>query len=637
MKTFCIVKYFLIACTLLLFLFGGIVNGQNRTEAIHKQLEGIVSQNAGLNNPVDLSVDGISVQEFLKGLAMNNDINISINDGVNEILSTNFTGVKVIDVITFICVQYNLELDFIGNIIIIKRMKPEEKKTEPYKAKIPEINWNEADSTLSCDLNGDTLNYVVKAITQKSGINVIASPELRNKALHAYLKNVPIQQAMDKIAYANGFVCTKSGKGYIELAASLPVANNDNKNKGKGNKNNEENNPDLEVVLNPDSSLNINANNQNVADIINEMSRKSNVPCFILGDIKEKTSLSLKSMPFRKVLDGLLSGTSFSYNYQGGTYIIGDNNNAMLKGCEVVQLQHRTVIELTKSIPDVLKQNITIQEFPELNSIILCGVSKNVSTLKDFILQLDKSVPQVLIEVIIVEQNTNHSVKTGIKAGLKDKPDATSGQIYPGIDMKLDANAINSIISGINSFGVVNLGKVTPSFYVSLSALESNGNINIHSTPRLSTLNSMEAKMIIGNTEYYLEETNNVIGSQNPQNIITNQYKSVEAQFSLTIKPIVQGDDQITLKITVEQSDFTTRISQSAPPGKVTRTFNSTIRVKNQEMILLGGLEEKTTTDNGDGLPVISRIPVLKWFVSSRMKEKSKKKLNIFIKPTIIY
>lgn len=616
----------------------GILLGQNRTEAIHKQLEEIISQNPGLNNPVDLSVDGISVQEFLKGLAINNEINVSINDGINEILSTNFTGVKVIDVITFICVQYNLDLDFIGNIIIIKRVKPEEKKTEPYKAKIPDISWNAADSTLSCDLNGDTLNYVAKTITQKSSINIIYSPELRNKTIHTYLKNVPIQQAMEKIAYANGFVCVKYGKGYIELATNMPVAgDNKDKNKNKNNKGNEEVNPDLEVVLNPDSSLNVNASNQNIADIINEMSRKSNIPCFVLGDIKEKTSLNLKSMPFKKILDGILSGTNFSYNNQGNIYIIGDNNNAMLKGCEVVQLQHRTVIELTKSIPDVMKQNITIQEFPELNSMILCGASKGVASLKDFILQLDKSVPQVLIEVIIVEQNTNHTVKTGIKAGLKDKPDATSGQIYPGIDMKLDANAINSIISGINSFGVVNLGKVTPSFYVSLSALESNGNINIHSTPRLSTLNSMEAKMVIGNTEYYLEETNNVIGSQNPQNIITNQYKSVEAQFSLTIKPIVQGDDQITLKITVEQSDFTSRISQSAPPGKVTRTFNSTIRVKNQEMILLGGLEEKTTTDNGDGLPVLSRVPVLKWFVSSRTKDRSKKKLNIFIKPTIIY
>ena len=54
-------------------------------------------------------------------------------------------------------------------------------------------------------------------------------------------------------------------------------------------------------------------------------------------------------------------------------------------------------------------------------------------------------------------------------------------------------------------------------------------------------------------------------------------------------------------------------------------------------MVLLGGLEEKATRESGSGVPFLSRIPVIKWFFSSRTKEKSRSKLNIFIKPTVIY
>ncbi|MGM0528963.1 MAG: hypothetical protein ACQERS_11190 [Bacteroidota bacterium] len=84
------------------------------------------------------------------------------------------------------------------------------------------------------------------------------------------------------------------------------------------------------------------------------------------------------------------------------------------------------------------------------------------------------------------------------------------------------------------------------------------------------------------------------------------------------------------------QSDFTERISTTAPPGKVERTFKSQIRVKNEEMILLGGLEENRSSKTSSGVPWLSKIPILKWLFSSRNEDKSKSKLNIFIKPTII-
>ena len=100
---------------------------------------------------------------------------------------------------------------------------------------------------------------------------------------------------------------------------------------------------------------------------------------------------------------------------------------------------------------------------------------------------------------------------------------------------------------------------------------------------------------------------------------------------------MVSGDEQITLNIGVKQSNFTTRISPTAPPGTITRDFQSLVRVKNEEMVILGGLEENTSSDVGSGVPLLSRIPILKWFFSSRTKAKNKNKLTIFIKPTVVY
>ena len=97
------------------------------------------------------------------------------------------------------------------------------------------------------------------------------------------------------------------------------------------------------------------------------------------------------------------------------------------------------------------------------------------------------------------------------------------------------------------------------------------------------------------------------------------------------------GDDQITLEIKVEQSGFKKNRVPDAPPGSENKSFNSLIRVKNEEMVLLGGLEEKSSSNTGSGLPLLARIPVIKWFFSSREKDKSDSKLNIFIKPTVLF
>ena len=61
------------------------------------------------------------------------------------------------------------------------------------------------------------------------------------------------------------------------------------------------------------------------------------------------------------------------------------------------------------------------------------------------------------------------------------------------------------------------------------------------------------------------------------------------------------------------------------------------VRVKNGEVILLGGLEKKKNNKTGSGVPFLQKIPIIKWFFSNRSVDKYNKKLHILIKPTVTY
>ncbi len=355
-----------------------------------------------------------------------------------------------------------------------------------------------------------------------------------------------------------------------------------------------------------------------------------------MGPLTDNVSIDYDRISFASLIDELFAGTDATFKYVDGRYWVGKRNIDALQDVKMIQLKYRTVDSLVQIIPTQLKTGVEIKEYPDINSIILSGPQEKVNRLATFVHQVDKLIPVILIEVLIIDNKNSKALATGITAGLSDEPVTTKGTVFPSVDMTLSSKAINNLIDGLNGFGWVNLGKVKSNFYVTLKALEEDGVIDLRSTPQLSTLNGHKATMSIGNTEYYKEEMNTIYGSINTQSQVATTYKPVNAELAVTIRPIVAGNDEVTLDIKVEQSDFTSRISEYAPPGKVSRKFESLIRVKDQEMILLGGLEEKEVKDTRSGLPLLARIPIIRWLFSSREKSNTKSKLNLFIKPTII-
>ncbi len=619
----------------------------DRIKQIENQLSAMTAEMPGLEEKVQMSVSGVSIQEFMRGIADAHKLNISVDPSIKQEVVNNFANATVSDVMIFICKEYELSINFIGSIMSIVKYNP----PKPIVVEIPkkelQINYDKNGDKLSLDLSNDSLETVAKTITQKSKKNIVLASGVTPKLVSSYIEDMPFDNAMEKFGIANDLSITKTEDGFYLIDKRLITNENnnnktDNRNSNKTNKTNNRNSGGSvaeEFSFNAKSNLDISVfgNEVQIADVIKSVANETGTDYYFVSDIKDKTTVNVQSTTFQGLLENLFQGTELTYEYRDGIYIIGERKTEGLRMTKVIQLQHRSVEKVTENIPANIKQNVDVKEFVDLNSLILSGSHPQIKEIELFIKQIDKVVPVVLIEVMIVDYSNKRANSTGIEVGLGDNPTTTTATILSDPSVNLSSNSINDLIESFNGYGILNLGKVTPNFYVNIKALESQGILNVKSTPKLATLNGHEATMSIGNTEYYFEQTNNVITNTSTQNITTKTYKSVNADLSITIKPFVSGDDQITLEITVNQSDFTEKIEPGAPPGSVSRDFTSYIRVKDQEMVLLGGLEEKATRESGSGVPFLSRIPIIKWFFSSRTKEKSRSKLNIFIKPTVIY
>ncbi len=632
----------------LIMLSGYLSRAQDRFDLLDEKLIQLAKNYPGINEQVDLSMNGATIQEYIKTIGITNNINVNVDPSLDIKLSTSFSKVTAKDVFLFLCKRYDLDILFVGPIITFSKYTPPpapvvEKKVSVKKL---DIRYEKTADLLNYDLMNDTLGNVCKEITKQSGKNIIFSPELANKTVSGFMQAAPMNSALEKLAFANDMKVSKTPDDFYVFEKKQVIVNQQNNpdanttpfgsltqsnNQATANKNSK-----IKIV---DGLISMDVQNMPINEIVNGVSKELGKNYFLFSDLKGNASLKVDEAPYEEFLKLLFNGTDLTFKKEGSTYLFGDRNLEGLRQSKLITLKNRTIEKMVDFIPADLKKGIEVKVFEDLNGIIVSGSQPRINELEAFIRQIDVVVPMVHIEVIIANVQKGNTLATGISMGLGTKPATTTGSLLPDYNVSLNSQSINNLISGINGFGVINLGNVTPNFYINLKAMESDNVLKLRSTPQIATLNGHEAKLSIGQTAYYLEVNNSLVNTTGvQQNLLQAQnWKPVNADLSISIDPQVSGDEQITMTINVKQSTFTGRVAATAPPGTTNRDFQSLVRVKNGDMVMLGGLAENESNMTGSGLPLIARIPVLKWIFGQRSKAKRDDKLTIFIKPTVIY
>ena len=626
-------------------VFSNSLFAQQDINELGRKLDEFAKIKPGINEIVKIDVSGLSLYDLIIAISEEHQLNVSADNNLNTPVVNNFHDVTVKDIFLFLVQKYDLEVTFMSNIIIFKKRKevPVVVKKEP---KIVDVSYNPQNDFLSVKLENDSLPTVAQAIIDKSGKNLVLAPDIKTLKISSYILNRPFDQVIEMMAKSNDLIATKDDNGFYFLEKNTApkemnqvsgTNRNANRNKPKAASGSE---GFYDIEVDEQGFLTVKANVADATDLLIEAAEKLNVNYFIYNKPEnEKTSLLAKKITFDDLLNHVFKGKKYTYRNQDGFYIIGEQSTEGLRTSEIIALENRSIESVLQSLPKIFNDKVEIKEFVELNSLIVSGSKSTIEELKIYLKQIDKVVPLVQIEVIIVQYNKSYDIQTGLKAGLdKINKAQTSGVLFPTTDVTLGSSSVNNLIDAFNGLGFIKLGKVTDAFYLNLQVLENNSIIKIESTPKIATLSGHEATLSIGETNYYFEQSNNILTNNLNSNILqSGTWKPTEANLAVKIKPFVSTDENVTLNINVEKSSFLGRAGENAPPGKATQQFESLVRVRNNEMVLLGGLDELKRENSGTGVPLISRIPILKWFFSSKKKAKGNSKLHIFIKPTIVY
>ena len=305
---------------------------------------------------------------------------------------------------------------------------------------------------------------------------------------------------------------------------------------------------------------------------------------------------------------------------------------------------------------------VAIEADEATNALIITAEQGQMQTLDAVIDRLDIRRAQVLVEAIIVEIVADGTKNLGIQwlfqnedgfGSSANPPSALDGIIAAaaGTTTTIDDQGNETITTGDidfsragvaavlsstpgQAFGIANIDRDGTSFVALLQALQQNTQANILSTPSLLTLDNSEASITVGQEVPFVTGSfSSTSSSTNPNNPFqTIQRESVGTKLNVT--PHINEGDTIVLEIQQEVSSLTGLQASDIITNE--RKIESTIMVRDGDIVVLGGLVEDDVQESVQKVPLLGDIPLLGRLFRSTATSVTKTNLLVFIRPTII-
>lgn len=304
------------------------------------------------------------------------------------------------------------------------------------------------------------------------------------------------------------------------------------------------------------------------------------------------------------------------------------------------------------------------------NQIIMTDTARKIRQAREIVARLDKVTPQVSIEARIVEVTTSFAREIGVQWGLESGISSTGTNPYtssriggqgnsgygtagdptqpsylagsgapgtPGVGPQRGFDnlggtygwdtAVNlpaSLSAGAIGFNFLRIAGTPFLLNAKLMAAESQGESKIISSPKIVTLDNIQALIKQGVRYPYnkLDESGNTV----------TEFEDID--LVLTVTPHVTLDHRISLKLHITKKDLGDVIlGQQSFTNKEAQTE---LLVNDGDTVVIGGIIKSRKSAGEKGLPFLSKIPLLGWLFKNSQKSDDKEELLIFITPRIV-
>jgi MSHA biogenesis protein MshL len=204
--------------------------------------------------------------------------------------------------------------------------------------------------------------------------------------------------------------------------------------------------------------------------------------------------------------------------------------------------------------------------------------------------------------------------------------------------------------TGANAFSAgVGIALQATNFSALINFLETQGRVQVLSSPRIATLNNQKAVLKVGSEEPFVT---NITGGSTSSSATTGTlttpptltYQPFFSGISLDVTPQIDEIDNITLHVHSLVNSITEREKIALPTSNVKVPFavnsvsetDSVVKTRDGQIIVIGGLMTESSNDNRARIPLAGDVPIAGALFGKTARQSTKRELVILLKPTVV-
>ena len=269
----------------------------------------------------------------------------------------------------------------------------------------------------------------------------------------------------------------------------------------------------------------------------------------------------------------------------------------------------------------------------------------------------DNMQRQVILEAKVIEVELSDSFQSGIDWAAI----SSNREVSIGTSSVVSGSAGSAIINGADNVEIVagpdvsttpfaNLfavGSSASTFGALITLLNTQGDAQVLSSPRVSTVNNQKAVIKVGSDEFFVTEVSSSTTSgtggttTNPELTLTPFFSGV----ALDVTPQISAGGDVILHIHPSVSEITDQLKNITVGGEsfqlplafsTVRESDSVIRAKNGQVVVIGGLMQNITNDQDAGVPGASDVPFFGELFKQKKKLNRRSELVILLRPIVV-
>lgn len=367
----------------------------------------------------------------------------------------------------------------------------------------------------------------------------------------------------------------------------------------------------------------VNIEDAEIKDVLESLAYQAGLSLVLTEKIDGKVSLYLKDVTWQTAFNAILQAGGCTTVKKDKVLVISKSEETETAPDKqlttaIFRLDFANAKDIEKTVAELLSSSGKMGIDERLNSIVISDSMENLKLIGRAIEELDVKAPQVMIEVLMVNVKLTDELKMGIDW---TKLGTTNNFLTTAL----------AATSGANPFGQVNFSVPSSknwNFQGLIDFIESNDNVKILANPKVLVLNNHTA------TFKSVEEIPYQVLSQTSEggSIGTTSFK--DAGVTLEVTPQITEDGYIIMHIMPEQSAETGESIDEIPVLE-TRNVDTTLRVKDGQTIIIGGLRKVQSSVGEDKIPILGDIPILGALFRKVDTDKVENEIGVFITPHI--